>query len=394
LDWLVIPDILDHIRSKADLLRELRQAANGAANHDEWLNKLRRLRRREILRIGTRDILLGVSTRDIMLELSIMADAFIEGCLASIWKRFAREGRIPDLRPAPEDRFCVMALGKLGGAELNYSSDIDLLGLYGRPDSYGEASRIGSPDKDLFVRVMEGLRSDLSVHTEEGYAYRVDLRLRPFGRSGELVPALTSLVEYYRKKASLWEIQAALKMRPVAGNLQLGYGFLEAIRPLLLERRGKEAVKRSVAELRRAAVKQSASGLRPTLDVKSGVGGLRDVEFLVQGLQLINAPDNPELLEGNTLLAIDKLSGAGILNEEAAGQLSRDYIFLRRIEHCLQILEDRQVHALPNNSSEMAHLAKRILGPEGRTDVFLEQLNASRERVRDAFERYLGAGRT
>jgi glutamate-ammonia-ligase adenylyltransferase len=128
------------------------------------------------------------------------------------------------------------------------------------------------------------------------------------------------------------------------------------------------------------------------MDVKSGIGGLRDVEFLVQGLQLVHAPDNPELLEGNTLLALDKLSGAGILPEKVAVDLSGDYIFLRRIEHCLQILEDRQVHALPKDSSEIAHLAKRVLGLEGQTEVFLEQLDACRERVRDAFESYLVEG--
>jgi glutamate-ammonia-ligase adenylyltransferase len=233
---------------------------------------------------------------------------------------------------------------------------------------------------------MEDLRSDLSSHTEEGYAYRVDLRLRPFGRDGDLVPSWSSLVRYYNEKASLWEIQAALKMRPVAGNLRLGYSFLEKIRPVLLRDWKREGVARSIVKMRTVGMKTRSVS---TQDVKSGMGGLRDVEFLVQGLQLIHGAKIPSLLEGNTLNALELLGKENVLPESVAGSLKEDYLFLRRAEHCLQILEDRQIHAIPKDKRELKALARRLLGPEGNEDRFMEKLNGCLLRIHETYTKYL-----
>ncbi|MBW1787918.1 MAG: glutamate-ammonia-ligase adenylyltransferase, partial [Deltaproteobacteria bacterium] len=292
LDWLIIPEILHKTRRTEDLTAELRRAAAVSRRHGEWLNELRRFRRREILRIGTRDICLGVDPGEVMRELSILADAITRVAVEKTWQRLGEEGRLPAPETNPESHFCVMAFGKLGGNELNYSSDIDLLAFYDEEGvSNGPASDRGGL-KRLYGQVMESVRSDLSDHTEEGYAYRVDLRLRPFGASGDLVPTLNGLLKYYRNKASLWEIQAAFKLRPVAGNISLGYGFLERLKPVLVERRDRGRIVDSIEHMRRAAVRATARGIQRGTDVKSGFGGLRDVEFLVQGLQLIHAPDN------------------------------------------------------------------------------------------------------
>jgi glutamate-ammonia-ligase adenylyltransferase len=371
LDWVVAPEVLHRLRETRDIQEELDRTASGCSSHGEWLNRLRRLRRREMLRIGIRDICLGVSTREVMLELSRLAEAFTQAVLE---KR---------LREHPEwrDRFCILALGKLGGRELNYSSDIDLLGLWSDREGKNEPN-----EKTVFARLMEDLRSDLSSHTEEGYAYRVDLRLRPFGRDGELVPSWSSLVRYYTEVASLWEIQAALKMRPVAGNPRLGYSFLEKIRPVLLQHWKKEDVARSIERMRVIGVK---SHFGATHDVKSGIGGLRDVEFLVQGLQLIHGAKIPSLLEGNTLNALELLGKEDILAESVAIGLKEDYLFLRRVEHCLQILEDRQIHAIPMDRKELKTLALRLLGPEATVDQFMEKLSGCLQRIHDSYSRYL-----
>ncbi|MFH1123014.1 MAG: hypothetical protein V1758_05080, partial [Pseudomonadota bacterium] len=230
----------------------------------------------------------------------------------------------------------------------------------------------------------------LSIHTEEGRAYRVDLRLRPFGREGELVPSLSALIDYYRRKASLWEIQAALKIRPVAGNLKLGYAFLKEMRPLWLGDRNRSSVVESIERMRHEAIKAASTG---TVDVKSGLGGLRDVEFLVQGLQLIHAPKRPELLEGNTMMAIDLLHEAGILPGTAALPLKEDYAFLRRVEHCLQLLDDRQVHVIPSDRNQLDALAKRMLGIRGEAEGLMERLTACRDRIRKAYADYLLEGK-
>jgi glutamate-ammonia-ligase adenylyltransferase len=371
LDWVVAPEVLHKLRETRDIEEDLRRTASGCSSHSEWLNRLRRLRRREMLRIGIRDICLGVSTREVMLELSRVAEAFSQAVLGK---------RIQE-HPEWKDRFCILALGKLGGHELNYSSDIDLLGLWS--DEVGKSEQ---DKKAYFTRLMEDLRADLSSHTEEGYAYRVDLRLRPFGRDGELVPSWSSLVRYYTEVASLWEVQAALKMRPVAGNLRLGYSFLEKLRPVLLKEWKREDVARSIEKMRNTGMK-TLSGA--TQNVKSGMGGLRDVEFLVQGLQLIHGARMPSLLERNTIHALELLGKENILPEPVALELKEDYLFLRRVEHCLQILEDRQIHAIPKDRKELKALARRLLGPEGNEDRFMEKLNGCLQRIHDAYSRYL-----
>jgi glutamate-ammonia-ligase adenylyltransferase len=371
LDWVVSPEILHKLREPREIEEELNRTAAGCGSHGEWLNRLRRLRRRELLRIGIRDICLGASTRDVMLELSRLAEAVAQAVL---------ERRIHE-HPEWKNRFCILALGKLGGHELNYSSDIDLLGFWRDEDGKNEPK-----EKTVFARLMEDLRSDLSSHTEEGYAYRVDLRLRPFGRDGELVPSWSSLVRYYSEVASLWEIQAALKMRPMAGNLRLGYSFLEKIRPILLQDRKRKDVARSVEKMRLIGMKTHSGA---TQDVKSGMGGLRDVEFLVQGLQLIHGARTPSLIEGNTLNALELLGKENILPESVAMGLKEDYLFLRRVEHCLQILEDRQIHAIPKDKRELRALARRLLGPDATLDQFMEELSGCLQRIHDAYSRYL-----
>ena len=393
-DWVMVPEILRDPRKREDMEADLRQALHGSRSHQEWLNRLRRFRRREILRIGTRDMSLMASSREVMFELSMLADVLVEIGLEAHWSRLRQEGKIMEGGRDPERDFCILAFGKLGGSELNYSSDIDLLGMW---DDTPFAGENGTQDRihlqRLFASVMEGFRSDLSSHTEEGYAYRVDLRLRPYGRAGELVPTLSGLVRYYREKASLWEVQAALKVRPVAGNLALGYRFLDAIRPVFLQQRRREHIVHSIEKMRSAAIKTSSRGHRKLTDVKSGLGGLRDVEFLVQGIQLVHAPKNPVLLEGNTLTALEILSEARILPRSSAAQLMEDYIFLRRVEHCLQILEDRQIHALPEDPAEMEALGKRVLGVKTNRDEFTEELNRCLTRIRSAYTTYLLEGK-
>jgi glutamate-ammonia-ligase adenylyltransferase len=307
----------------------------------------------------------------VMLELSRVAEAFAQAAL---------EKRIRE-RPEWKEGFCILALGKLGGNELNYSSDIDLLGFWN-----DENVKNGQDTKAFFAHLMEDLRSDLSSHTEEGYAYRVDLRLRPFGRDGELVPSRSSLLRYYADVASLWEIQAALKMRPVAGNLRLGYSFLEKMRTVLLQDWKRQDVAQSIEKMRTVGAK-THTGATP--DVKSGIGGLRDVEFLVQGLQLIHGARVPSLLEGNTLNALELLGKENALPETVALALKEDYLFLRRVEHCLQILEDRQIHAIPKDKKERKALARRLLGPEGNEDRFREKLDGCLQRIHEAYLNHL-----
>ena len=312
-----------------------------------------------------------------MEEISDLADAVVEAALARIRAR-AAEKSVGVLPP-----FCVIAFGKMGGRELNYSSDIDLMGLCAGDDAAVEAA----------TPFMEALRADLSSHTAEGYAYRVDLRLRPYGSSGQLVFSVDSLRSYYEQAAGLWEVQALLKARPVAGDLEVGRAFLDSAKRLLLSPHSPEDVASSIDRLRREALRSLSRSILSTTDIKTGLGGLRDIEFLAQGLQLVHARENPALLLGGTLPALRALGAAGIIPAERVEQLSGDYLFLRRVEHFLQIYEDRQTHSLPRDPAQLRALARLMLGSGATAEQFVAELSTRRERVQEEYQGYMrGAG--
>ncbi|MCK4516743.1 MAG: glutamate-ammonia-ligase adenylyltransferase, partial [Spirochaetaceae bacterium] len=220
LEWALDKSVVGSERNCNEMLLDLQ---NELADGEDRLAVLRWFRQREILRIGTRDICLGTPIETITRELSALAVAVVRADLNEIWRE-------NDTQESTRDRFCILAFGKLGGRELNYSSDIDLLGMY--EDRFGEPGR-GHPvdEARFYASVLETLGSDLSSHTEHGHAFRVDFRLRPHGSSGPLVQGRTSVEKYYRTTALAWEHQALLKLSPIAGNLVVGSDFLDAIRP-------------------------------------------------------------------------------------------------------------------------------------------------------------------
>jgi glutamate-ammonia-ligase adenylyltransferase len=218
--WITDPQVVGKARDQIRMEEDLRSEAVLAENRTDWLNRLRRFRKREILRIGLRDIGLGVKIEEIMGEISFLARACCEVSLEQVWKRL-------DLPPGPEaSSFVVCAFGKLGGWELNYSSDIDLLGVYQpKGEHRTEEEEMG------YTKVFRSFVQDLTDFTQEGQAYRIDLRLRPHGASGPIISTLPSFVEYYRSQGDLWEHQALIKMKPIAGNLSIGEIALDRIKP-------------------------------------------------------------------------------------------------------------------------------------------------------------------
>jgi glutamate-ammonia-ligase adenylyltransferase len=378
-DWVTDAAILHKKRTRRELEGELRGLARRAKSADAWRLALRRFRHREMLRIGARDMCLGLALEEIVADLTLLAESIIEVALEQVWAR---------RQPAPrrlEQRFGVLAFGKLGGRELNYSSDVDLLGVYRAPAGHRDG------DHRVFIQVMEQLRHDLSAATEEGHAFRVDLRLRPYGRAGELVSSLGELESYYRKSASLWEVQALLKLRAIAGNQGLGQRLLRRIRPLIVRKRGWREIFSNIQALREAAIKTHILKPDAPINIKVGLGGIRDIEFLVQGLQLIHAHRHPDLLTGHTLDGLRRLERHDILAADTRRQLEQDYIYLRRVEHYLQILEDRQTHSLPSEEGELTALARRMMGRDGTAAAFTEELNLRLRRVHETYNRYIAA---
>jgi len=378
LDYIGSPEVLHLPRASDAIAAELDGMSRLTPDPAEWRDSLRRFRRREILRIGARDICLGAPTQRIMEELSDLAEGVVTASLRRIREAARHSGGGTVLTG-----FAVIAFGKLGGRELNYSSDIDLLGLF--------TAAPGAEAEESAAHVMEALRADLSLHTTEGYAYRVDLRLRPYGSAGQLVYTPAALVEYYANEAALWELQALLKARVVGGDAGVGAAFLDAVRPLLAAPHAHADVASNIDRLRKSAMRASAASVLSTTDVKTGLGGMRDIEFLTQGLQLVHAQGNPDILRGGTIPALKALGEARILSMHSVDQLCSDYLFMRRVEHFLQLYEDRQTHSLPRDPSQLRALARLMLGAGASAQTLSRNLSECFERVQAAYQDFLRA---
>lgn len=377
LEWISRPDVVSIRRDEDAMVGQLLEDVHAVADRTERLNVMRRFRRREILRIGAQDICLGGDFTRVVQEISALARAVVRVALEHILEES------PELRGSI-GRFVVFAFGKLGGNELNYSSDIDLLAVYKPEATLDDQEKYAS-------RVMRQLVRDLTDFTLEGQAYRVDLRLRPWGNAGRLVYAVPTLERYYGKEAELWELQALLKLSPIAGDHELGRQVLDTLRPVFsrrLDHAGRERILHTVRHLRARAVTQYSGGNSIVgTDIKNDEGGIRDIEFLVQALQMLHHGLYPGLLTGNTLAALSRLEEVGIQDSETVGELRSDYLFLRRIEHFLQVYDDQQLHAIPTEPGAQRKLA-RIVMPGGDADVteLVSQLERTLARVR---RRYL-----
>jgi glutamate-ammonia-ligase adenylyltransferase len=309
--------------------------ASSEATADQ-LAALRRFQRRELLHIGACDLLDLFDLPTVTAQLSNLADSLVSACLsiASAQSNMATDG------------FAVIAVGKLGGGELNYSSDIDLL-------------FIATADAAAYRRLSERLIEALALVTAEGFLYRVDMRLRPWGRLGALVSSLDGYIAYLGEHARLWEKQALLKARVIAGDETVGDEFLRRAGPLLFDSIA-EAVRTGVYAMKQRTEAYLRQWGREWGEVKLGEGSIRDVEFITQYLQLAHGAKQPEIRSGNTLDALARLSAYEFLSADEYRVLVDGYVFLRTIEHHLQMMHYRQTYTLPNDTEALAHLARRL----------------------------------
>lgn len=328
-------------------------------DHDQAiLRALRRFKRRETLRIAYGDIVREQSLQTVTAQISYLADAILEAAFRAAWKKVCSQRGTPrglDGRPA---RFAVLGMGKLGGVELNYSSDIDLIFLYDA-DGTTDAKR-PTANAEFFDRLAREMVRLLTEPTALGVAYRVDLRLRPEGEHGPMVMSLPATLQYYDLRGRTWERQAYIKARPVAGDLELGREFLDALRPWIYRRYLSRADISGIKALKRRIEQRTHDAGADARNVKTGRGGIRDVEFVIQFLQLLNGADAPQLQTGNTLEAIAQLERIGCLSHQEGSLLAENYAFLRKIEHRLQIMFDLQTHLLPEEPAELRKLALRM----------------------------------
>jgi glutamate-ammonia-ligase adenylyltransferase len=330
-----------------------------ALGHEEGvLRALRRFKRRETLRIAYGDLIREQSLRTVTAQISYLADAILEGALVAARRKLCRQRGNPlgpGGRPA---RFVALAMGKLGGCELNYSSDIDLVFLY--EDEGKTDGKHSTTNAEFFAQLARETVRLLTETTELGCAYRVDLRLRPEGQRGPVAMSLPGMLAYYDVRGRTWERQAYIKARPAAGDLELGREFLAQMTPWIYGRYLSRADISGIKALKRRIEQQTHDGGGDAHNVKTGHGGIRDIEFVIQFLQLLNGGDLPKLRTGNTLEAMARLEEVGCLTSQERALLGENYTFLRKIEHRLQILFDLQTHVMPQDDDELRKLALRM----------------------------------
>ncbi len=391
--WLLEPATMRQWL-RDELEADLSQSTAAFSKPEARWNALRRFKYRQLLRLACRDILGDADLTVTTEELSALADV----CLAAAW-RWAEE-RLHQLygRPLDERRqptgLTVIGMGKLGGQELNYSSDVDLIFVYGAEGrtSGGSAGRVGNDQ--YFAEGVRAIVAALETVTEEGHAFRVDLRLRPEGRSGDLIMSLDGYRTYYADRAVLWERQALIKARACAGDAAVAERFFALTEPFVYRGGADEAVVREIRGMKQQIDAQLRGKDASRRNVKLGVGGIREVEFLVQAMQLLYGGDDPWLRERNSLRAIFRLTERGYLSPELGRFLGEALVYLRTVEHRLQILEELQTQTLPEDPGALARLARRMdvaLPPDAARRRFLADYARITRGVHRAFAEFFEA---
>jgi glutamate-ammonia-ligase adenylyltransferase len=356
----------------------------------EWPALLRRYRTAESTRLIWRDVA-GLDDVDATLAGSTaLAETCLQVALAALEGEFAQ--RFGQVRAADGSvqRLVVFGLGKLGGGELNFSSDVDLVYAYAQ-DGESDGARVLAAE-DHFARLGQQLAKLLDEATAEGFCHRVDLRLRPFGNAGRVALPFAAMESYFQREGRDWERYAWQKARPVAGDAAAGLRFLESLRPFVYRRYLDYGALDGLREMK-AAIAAEVARKELADDIKRGPGGIREIEFFVQALQLIRGGREPALRERRLLPALSALVSGGQVAAGTGDALAQAYRFLRRLENRLQMLRDAQTHALPESELDRVRIAHGLGFDDW--DALRLALDAHRTRVATEFEALLAPrGRT
>lgn len=360
------------------ILAEGKQLLSHANTYSHKLDRLRYLKQRWRLPIVVNDLAAAWSPEKVWRAISDVADAIVQLAVETVWQEYAAKRSLTGDCP-----LMVVAFGKLGGHELNYSSDIDL--VYVLSDGMDENFERHAG------RFCEMLGDALSASMGRGSLYRVDLRLRPFGSSGPISPSMASVEAYYRSHAELWEAQALIRSRPIAGNLALARRWEDLVYRHCFRKSTSELAVNTILETR-----DRIEGMAPESDFKRGSGGIRDVEFLTQLLQMLHGFAHPEVRMRPTLNALRALSSAGYLSESHEKVFESGYTFLRQLEHRCQLIDDQQTHALPKSQVGKCQVARMMEfeDPKNLEGELSRHRGAIREAYNQELKRLIGPGNT
>ena len=380
-----VADLLDSGDLLADyrpqrFLAAIRSRVGAATDEVDLRRRLRSLRQREMLRIAWRDLAGWASLGETLSDLSVLAEGCLSGALECLTAWQAAEQPQPVIRKGKPAGLVVLAMGKLGAGELNFSSDIDLIFAY--PDC--RPARRGAPEpEDWFTRLGRCLIQVISEPDDEGFVFRVDMRLRPYGDSGALVYSFSALEDYYQTQGREWERYAMVKARPVAGDPADGAALIELLRPFVYRRYLDYGAFEALRDLKRQ-IRQQVERRGHQDNIKLGPGGIREIEFIAQAFQLVRGGREPRLRERSLLKVLDTLGELELLPDYVVDELATAYDFLRRTENRLQAQRDEQVHRLPADEPDRVRLAF-AMGYAGWSG-FRRALDRHRRRVQAHFE--------
>ncbi len=389
---------LETLRKQPALLARFARGETGAAfpvpvlepgQSALWPEQLRRYRTAESTRLVWRDVVDDAEVEEILTGSTRLAETCLQSALDALEVEFAqRHGVIRDAEGNVQ-RLVVFGLGKLGGGELNFSSDIDL--VYAYPQG-GESDGVRPlAAEDYFARLGQRLAKLLDEPTVDGFCHRVDLRLRPFGNAGRVALSFAGLDQYFQREGRDWERYAWLKARTVAGDIAAGEQWLQTLRPFVYRRYLDFTAVDGLREMK-AAIAAEVARRDMADDVKRGPGGIREIEFLVQALQLIHGGREPALRQRSLMAALQALVATRQMPEEEAATLADAYRFLRRLENRLQMLRDAQTYALPEDPEDRARIASGLGYPDWA--ALQDALQEQRHLVSAEFDELLASRRT
>jgi glutamate-ammonia-ligase adenylyltransferase len=376
LGWLSRPEISTEPRPGQAMLVGLQRIAEGSTFAGNF-RALRFWKGREMTRIALREIAQAAPLHETTLELSQLAEI----CLREVYTYWDCELR--SRRGGPDTPFAILGLGKLGGRELNHSSDIDVIFLYGEE---GQVSA-NLTNHEWFNQLGAKIIETFAAPDPAGPLFRIDLRLRPEGTAGPLVRSLESMENYYAGFGETWERLALIKARGIGGSRELAYEFLRQHQPFIFPRSPTPDVLEEIGSIKRRIERDIVGHENIGRDVKLGAGGIREIEFVVQALQLLHGARNAFLQETSTLKALPVLAELELLPRGEARALEDAYCFLRRVEHRLQIEAEQQTHTVPENGEALSRLAQSL--GFASADKFNAALQQHMRQVRAIFRRVI-----
>jgi len=389
------PSLFPGLVRSGDLNRDYRateyrvrlgQRLQSVKNEPQLMVVLREFRQREMLRIAWRDLAGWASLAEILRDLSLLADACVDLALTLLYQWACKRWGTPTYTDGRKQQMVVLGMGKLGAWELNFSSDIDLIFAY--PDEGQTRKRHGLSHEEFFTRLGQSLIQAIDNRTENGFVFRVDMRLRPYGDSGALVQSFSALEDYYQYQGREWERYAMIKARVIAGDVVAGNHLLELLRPFTYRRYLDYSAFASLREMK-AMIAQQVQRKGMEHNIKLGRGGIREIEFIGQAFQLIRGGREPDLQVRGIIPVLKKLAAKNYLPEYVTRQLLDAYRFLRFSENHLQAYAEQQTHLLPEDETEKISLAFSM-GYEN-WDHYIEQLELHRQTVHEAFEQIMAA---